>query len=84
MSSAISREPPVLAIVEAVLAGERNPKQLARLRDPRIVASEETVAEALIGDYRPEHLFALRQSLQAYRQYQGWIVTAIRNRAAVA
>lgn len=62
-----------LAIVEAVLAGERNPKQLARLRDPRIVASEETVAEALIGDYRPEHLFVLRQSLQAYRQYQGWI-----------
>ena len=62
-----------LAIVEAVLAGERNPKQLARLRDPRIAASEETVAEALIGDYRPEHLFVLRQSLQAYRQYQGWI-----------
>jgi len=62
-----------LAIVEAVLAGERNPKQLARLRDPRIVASEETVAEALIGNYRPEHLFVLRQSLQAYRQYQGWM-----------
>ena len=62
-----------LAIVEAILAGERDPQRLARLRDPRIVASEATVAEALIGDYRPEHLFALRQSLQAYRQYQGWI-----------
>jgi len=62
-----------IAIIEAVLAGERNPKQLARLRDPRIVASEETVAEALIGDYRPEHLFVLRQSLQSYRQYQAWI-----------
>ncbi|MBZ5669562.1 MAG: IS110 family transposase [Acidobacteriia bacterium] len=62
-----------LAIVEAILAGERDPKRLARLRDPRIVASEAKVAEALIGDYSPEHLFALRQSLQAYRQYQGWI-----------
>jgi transposase len=62
-----------LAIGEAILAGERDPQCLARLRDPRIVASEATVAEALIGDYRPEHLFALRQSLQAYRQYQGWI-----------
>jgi transposase len=62
-----------LAIVEAILAGERDPRKLACLRDPRIAASEGTVAEALIGDYRPEHLFALRQSLQAYRQYQGWI-----------
>jgi transposase len=62
-----------LAIVEALLAGERDPSRLARLRDPRIAASEGTGAEALIGDYRPEHLFALRQSLQAYRQYQSWI-----------
>jgi len=62
-----------LAIVEALLAGERDPQRLALLRDPRIAASEETVAQALVGDYRPEHLFTLRQSLQAYRQYQRWI-----------
>jgi transposase len=62
-----------LAIVEALLAGERDPKRLARLRDRRIAASEETVAQALVGDYRPEHLFTLRQSLQAYRQYQRWM-----------
>jgi transposase len=62
-----------MAIIEAILAGERNPQRLASLRDPRIVASEATVCQALIGDYRPEHLFALRQSLQAYRQYQTWI-----------
>jgi len=62
-----------LAIISAVLGGERNPENLATLRDPRIVASRETIARALVGDYRVEHLFTLRQSLQAYRQYQQWI-----------
>jgi transposase len=62
-----------LAIVDAILDGERDPRKLASLRDARIVASQETIAEALVGDYRPEHLFTLRQSLQAYRQYQRWI-----------
>ena len=62
-----------LAIISAVLDGERNPENLATLRDPRIVASRETIARALVGDYRAEHLFTLRQSLQAYRQYQQWI-----------
>lgn len=62
-----------LAIVDAILDGERDPQKLAGLRDARIAASPETIAEALVGDYRPEHLFTLRQSLQAYRQYQRWI-----------
>ena len=62
-----------LAIMDAILAGERNPEKLAQLRDGRIKATKETITEALVGDYRSEHLFALRQSLQAYRQYQGWI-----------
>jgi len=59
-----------LAIIDAVLAGERNPDVLAKLRDWRIRASEETIAKSSVGDYRPEHLFTLRQSLKAYRQYQ--------------
>jgi transposase len=59
-----------MAIVEAILAGERNPQALARLRDPRIKASEATIAKSLVGDYRREHLFTLRQSLVAYRHYQ--------------
>src|SRR5262249_15775439 len=62
-----------LAIIDAILNGERDPKQLAQLRNSRIKASEQTVAEALVGDYRSEHLFVLRQSLEAYRQYQRWI-----------
>jgi len=46
-----------LSIIDAILDGERNPETLAALRDPRIVASRETIARALVGDYRTEHLF---------------------------
>jgi transposase len=56
-----------LAIIDAILAGERDPKVLAALRDRRLKATAETVREALIGDYRPEHLFTLRQARQAYQ-----------------
>jgi hypothetical protein len=59
-----------LAIVDAILAGQRDPLVLARLRNDRIKASEEVIAKSLVGDYRPEHLFTLRQSLAAYRSYQ--------------
>ena len=59
-----------LAIVDAILAGERDPRKLAQLRDWRIRASEETIMKSLVGDYREEHLFTLRQSLESYRHYQ--------------
>jgi transposase len=59
-----------LAILDAILAGERDPGVLAGLRDGRVKASEETMVQALTGDYRAEQLFALKQSLAAYRQYQ--------------
>ncbi len=59
-----------LAIVDAILAGERDGKALAQLRDGRIKASEETIIKSLVGDYRSEHLFTLDQSLTAYRYYQ--------------
>ncbi len=62
-----------LAIVDAILGGERNPQVLAKLRHERIKASEEVIAKSLVGDYRPEHLFTLRQSLMAYRSYQDLI-----------
>ena len=52
-----------LAIVDAILDGERDPLKLAKLRNERIKASEEVIAKSLVGDYRPEHLFTLRQSL---------------------
>jgi len=59
-----------LAIVDAILAGKRDPWELAKLRHERIKASEEVIAKSLVGDYRPEHVFTLRQSLIAYRSYQ--------------
>jgi transposase len=59
-----------LAIVDAILAGERDATKLAALRNWRIHATAETVTKALVGDYRPEHIFTLRQSVGAYRYYQ--------------
>jgi transposase len=59
-----------LRIIDAILAGKRDAKELAALRDARIKATEETIIKSLVGDYRREHLFTLRQSLAAYRSYQ--------------
>jgi hypothetical protein len=59
-----------LAILDAIVAGERDPKVLARLRDYRCKKSEAAIAKALRGDWREEHLFTLRQSLQAWRFHQ--------------
>jgi transposase len=59
-----------LAIIDGILAGERDPFTLAKLCNYRIRATSEDVAASLIGDYRPEHLFTLRQSLQCYRLTQ--------------
>ncbi|MGH8337216.1 MAG: transposase, partial [Gammaproteobacteria bacterium] len=59
-----------LAVVDAILAGERDGKALAQLRGGGIKASGETIIKSLAGDYRSEHLFTLNQSLTAYRYYQ--------------
>ena len=59
-----------LAIIDAILSGERNPKKLAALKNGRIKASKDTIAKSLEGDYLPEHVFTLKQSLQVYRHYQ--------------
>ena len=52
-------------IIERIIAGDRNHVELARLRDSRVHASEKEIAEALDGNYRSEHLFALKQSFEA-------------------
>jgi len=67
-----------IAILEAILAGERNPHTLAALRDRRIKASADTIAKSLVGDYRREHVFTLRQSLAAFRHYQELIAACDR------
>ena len=62
-----------LAILDAILAGERDPHKLADLKDRRIKADNSTIVKALVGDYRPEHLFTLGQSLKAYHHYREMI-----------
>ena len=59
-----------LAIIDAILAGERDRNRLAALRDSRIKVDQATIAKSLEGNYRPEHVFTLRQSLELYRFYQ--------------
>jgi hypothetical protein len=58
-----------MAILHAILAGERNPQQLAKLRDGRCSNDEATIALALQGNWREDHLFALKQAMDTYRFY---------------
>jgi transposase len=55
-----------MRILRAIVAGERDPQTLAQYRDYRIKSSPDTIAKALEGDYRPEHVFTLTQSLELY------------------
>src|SRR5262245_6166379 len=56
-----------MAIIGAILEGQRDPIQLARLRHERCHHSEEQIALALEGTWRPEHLFELRQAHELYQ-----------------
>jgi len=55
-----------LAIVRSILKGERDPERLATQRDHRCHASHAEIVAALTGNYRAEHLFALKQNFAAY------------------
>lgn len=59
-----------MQIIRAIVAGERNPDVLAEMRDVRCKATIETVRAALVGNYQPEHVFALKQALGLYDFYQ--------------
>jgi len=59
-----------MSIIKAILAGERKPHALAAFRDKRCKNSEETIARSLHGNYRPEHLFNLRQAVELFEFYQ--------------
>ena len=53
-----------MRIIKAILGGERNPDTLAAMRDGRCKNSAATIARSLKGNYRPEHLFSLRQAVE--------------------
>jgi len=59
-----------MKIIKAILAGERDPRVLARNRDERCHHSAATIAKSLVGNYREEHLFALGQAVDLYEMYQ--------------
>jgi transposase len=63
-----------MKIIKAILAGERDPRVLARNRDQRCHNTTATIAKSLVGNYREEHLFALRQAVDLYETYQDKIV----------
>lgn len=58
------------AIIEAIVVGERDPRKLAGLHDPRTRADDATVSLSLEGHWREEHIFELSQTLEPYRVYQ--------------
>ena len=59
-----------MRIIRAIVGGERDCKKLADMRHERTHANHATIRKALEGDYRTEHLFALKQSLEAFDHYQ--------------
>jgi transposase len=59
-----------MRIMRAIVEGERDPQALAELRDYRCKRDAATIALALEGNWREEHLFALQQALELYDDYQ--------------
>jgi transposase len=62
-----------MRIIRAIVGGERNPLTLAAMRDRNCKSSVETIRSALVGNYQPEHVFALRQALALYDFYHARI-----------
>lgn len=58
-----------MAIIRAILAGERDPVKLAELRNPCCAQPESEFIKALTGNYRDEHVFALKQAVALYDCY---------------
>lgn len=59
-----------IRIIRAIVAGERDAGRLATMRDTRCKSSVEIIRSALVGNYQPEHVFALEQALAMYDAYQ--------------
>lgn len=59
-----------LLMVKAIINGERNVDELIKLKDPRIEASEEDIRKSLVGIWKKEYLFTLKQAYDEYLFYQ--------------
>jgi transposase len=63
-----------LAMLRAMVEGERDPSRLAAFRDKRCRKSEAQIAEHLTGNWREEHLFNLKMALRLYEEVQDILV----------
>lgn len=63
-----------MSIIEAILGGQRDPDELAKLRNDKCKNDEATIALALQGNYRQEHLFSLKQAVDLFRFHHEKIV----------
>ena len=59
-----------MRIIRAIIAGERDPQALAAMREPGCKKDQEAIAQALQGNWRQEHLFALEQAVELFDSYQ--------------
>jgi len=55
-----------MAMLRAIVAGERDPRNIAKLRDPGCQKSEAEMVELLTGNWRSDHLFNLKQHMAMY------------------
>jgi transposase len=59
-----------MRIIRAIIGGERDPHTLANMREPGCKKDAATIALALQGNWREEHLFALKQAVELFDSYQ--------------
>ncbi len=72
------------AIIKAILKGERDPHKLAALRDLRVKASEEQIAQSLEGNWQLDLLFVLKQEQDGYEFCQKQMAECDHQLAAVS
>jgi len=68
-----------MKIIRAILAGERDGKALAQLAHPGVRSERSTIAQALIGTWKEEHLFALKQHVALYDFNSGLVAECDHN-----
>lgn len=68
-----------MRIIKAIIDGERNPFTLASLRDHRCQKDKNEIAKGLEGTYQQEHVFALKQSYEAYQFFHAQISECEKN-----
>jgi transposase len=62
-----------MKIIKGIIAGERDPNVLAENRHETCRNTKATIAKSLVGNFRDEHMFALKQAVDLYETYQAKI-----------